>query len=113
VDKIIKDYKILISVEADTNDGDYVTEINYITEETLKQIKPVIKAIKKCSDGNNFRTGEMASESDSAKSYYVGEGHVTQEEFDAFYELVSSGEYGVHTIEEIKIYKVLEEISLL
>jgi hypothetical protein len=104
--------KKYISITADTNDGDYVTEITEITDEQIKLIKPVIEAIKNAPKdkhgwGNNYETGEMINKSDAKKLY----GHL--EGFDTFDSFVPSGDDnypGVHTIEKIKIFQLLDEL---
>jgi hypothetical protein len=121
--------KYYINITADYNDGDYISEMNEISEETLELIRPVIEAIKGFNryevktnsgstwyHGNNFPTGECYR-SDlgeiSAKEFYVDSGLVTQEQFDAFRRLVPSSEYGIHTIESIDLFHVIEKHSLL
>jgi hypothetical protein len=121
--------KYYINVTADTNDADYISEMNEISDEQLELIRPVIKAIKnfkpykgKSRSGsdwnheNNFPTGDCyrldLGEKD-AEEIYVKSGIVTQEQFDVFMEFVPSNEYGIHTIESVHLYHVTEEENLL
>jgi hypothetical protein len=117
----MKKYLIIV---ADTNDGDYVTSKNEITDEQIELIKPVIEAIKNFKPyigtqpdywnhlhGHNYTTqectrldlGEL-----SAKSLY---GNL--EGFELFDEFCPFDEYGIHTIESVTILVVEEEIKLL
>jgi len=118
-----------INIKADTNDADYISELNEITEEQLEKILPVIEAVKgfkqyegKSRSGrdwthhNNFPTGDCLREDLGEKSpeeLYVETGLVTPEQLEAFYEVVPSNEDGIHTIESVKLLKVLEEQTLL
>jgi hypothetical protein len=108
--------KYYINITADYNDGDYISEMNEITQESLDFIRPVIKAIQEFDGGNNFPTGECyRSELGelSARELYVDSGLVSQEQFDAFRKLTPSSEFGIHTIESIHLYEVLKETQLL
>ena len=104
--------KKYISIKADINDGDYVTEITEITDEQIELIKPVIEAIKNAPKdkhdwGHNYETGELVDNADAKKLY----GHL--EGFDTFDRFVPFGDDnypGVHSIEEIKIFQLLDEL---
>jgi len=119
-----------INITADTNDADYISELNEISEEQLEKILPVIEAIKGFQpyDGklrhngsswrcfHNFPNGECLREDLGEKSpeeLYVETGLVTQEQLEAFYEFIPSDEYGIHTIKHVKLLKVVEEQELL
>ena len=41
-----KQNKLELRIIADTNDGDYVTSINHVTEEELSRLRPMFKQIK-------------------------------------------------------------------
>lgn len=102
--------KKYIIIEADTNDGDYVTEVSEITDEQIELIKPVIEAIKnapkdKYGWGNNYETGEMIDEADAEKLYGHLEGFET---FDNFVPYGDSNYPGIHTIESIMIVSEIE-----
>ena len=101
-----------IYITADTNDGDYVSDMTIITDEELEIIKPVIEAIKNCKTSHNWETGEMAGNC-RPKDLYVKTGILTQEQVDDFSEYCPHGEYGIHTIEEITLYNVESEEELL
>ena len=113
-----------IFIEADTNDGDYVSRLSEITEEDLILIQPVIQAIKdfepysaqkpghgKCTHFNNYPTLEChrgdLGEKDADELY----GHL--EGFYLFDELTPYSEYGVHTIVEIRVLHVTNDEKLL
>lgn len=117
-----------IYIRIDTNDGDYVANLNPITDEEIELIKPVIEAIKNFKlyavpitycQGNNEYTIEWKHNS----NYPIGEclrtdlgekspdelyGHL--EGYELFDSLTPYSEYGFHTIEEIKIVIILEEL---
>lgn len=101
-----------IEITADTNDGDYVSQRSKITDAQIEALKPVIKAIKAVGGHHNWETGEMI-EGRSPKELYLDTNILSKHEVDLFYEFVPCGEYGIHTIESVKILVVSEEISLL
>lgn len=114
--------KKYILIEADTNDGDYIMEKNEITDETLELIMPVIQAIKdfkpyigtrldyKSLHGNNFPTNDCCREDLGEKSAKELYGHL--EGYDYFREMCPSSEYGIHTISDVTVLVVTEEIKL-
>ena len=93
-----------IYIEADINDGDYISEMKQITDEELETIKPVIEAVRK--NQNRYENLDMSDKYDAEECY----GHL--EGFKTFNQFVPTGEYGIHTIERIIIYNVesLEEL---
>lgn len=116
-----------IEITADTNDADYVTERCPITDKEIELIKPVIQAIKDRSavirpgngdDDYNWATFESLKEGKDPYSLYVKTGIITEEQFEAFYELVPQGDMnysdgGIHTIASIVILHVSKEEILL
>jgi hypothetical protein len=106
--------KLYIVIEADTNDADYITEINEISAEELELIKPVVKAIKKHKGDYNWPNfeGRRGNEK-SPEEIYVESGLVTEEQFDTFSQYVPHGEYGVHTIESVTLFEVTNKTELL
>ncbi len=109
--------KYYISIEADTNDGDYIQKLSEINQETLELIKPIIQAInefkpyngKECSymstgywtHYHNYPKGESTREDLGEKTAYTLYGHI--QGFDIFDDLVP---YGVHSIDEIVLLEV-------
>jgi hypothetical protein len=93
--------KYTISITVDTNDADYLTEVSEISEEELALILPLIKVIAQ-RDKNvqirNYSTSEYESGPSGREIY-----NCDKEVFEAFESLCPYGEYGFHTIEEIKI----------
>jgi hypothetical protein len=101
-----------IKITADSNDGDYVTEMSAISDEDLAKIKPLIAAIKafktytvgKWSHHHNYPFGEHLPRTDlgekSPREIYEG---FDEEVFDIFEDLLPHAEYGIHTIESIEI----------
>ncbi|KKL70172.1 hypothetical protein LCGC14_2107600 [marine sediment metagenome] len=123
--------KYEITIVGDTNDADYITQVESISEEDLEIIKPLIKAIKnfkpykigyKCSWDSN-KTGYWTHD----HNYPYGEclrddlGEKTPRElydfdekvFELFEEYAPYGEYGIHTIESITICPLQKKIKLL
>lgn len=109
-----------ILVKADTNDADYHTEINPISDEEIGFILPVIAAIKGTNADintdhvwrNNWGTGDIGDR-DHYITRYVETGILTQEQADFFDEYVPYGDpnySGVHTIKSVQIITILEDL---
>ena len=96
--------KKYIYVEADYNDGDYTSRLSEITDEEIELIRPVIKAIG--NNGGDYRTQDCVYEGAKSSEELYGD----LKNFDLFDEYTPSSEYGIHTITEIKIVQILEEL---
>lgn len=122
--------KLFITIEADTNDADYVENTAEITSEQLLAIRAVAKAIEDFkpykgkeyhpgsfhTHNNNYPHGECVRDNLgqlSARDYYVGKGLVSEEDFEIFEEFRPSAEYGIHTIESIILREVAKQEKLL
>ena len=111
--------KYEIAITADTNDGDYITEVSEISEEDLDTIKPLIQAIKefkpyknKYTHHHNYPWGEYVRDDmgeKSARELYKFD----EEIFELFEEYIPYGEYGIHTIESITICPLQKKTKLL
>ena len=115
-------------INVDTNDGDYISSLNQITDEELIKILPVIEAIKNFkpyttkqtkyshhettwTHDNNYPSGDVCREDLGEKSAFELYGH-----YPGFYDFdyyVPGCEYGMHTIESILVLDVLNEEKLL
>ncbi len=108
--------KILI-VKADCNDGDYIEESNEITIAQLHKFAPMFKAIGE-TPGHNFESGDcVRTESwDEVYRKTVGK-DMTEDEWEEYTEefsdFVPHGEYGIHSIESIRVLTVIEEEKLV
>jgi len=116
----------IITIEVDTNDGDYQSSNNKITLEEIELIKPIIEAIKNfkpyqsgkyiIEHAHNFPYGECLRRDLGEKSpqeLYLDKPGVTTKVWNKFIELLPYCEYGFHTIESIKVREdVAEEILL-
>lgn len=106
-DTIISTESLLI-IMGDTNDGDYIHNIITINsrekrkkiEELLERIVPVLE--------DEHGTWENGDQGNSAETY-VEEGKMTQADADRFSELVPHGEYGIHSVEDITLYDVMNK----
>jgi hypothetical protein len=103
--------KILI-VKGDVNDADYVYNIQKLRKddnlELLSKVAGVLKSHKLDNYGTNWDS--------YAKSVYVEEGLLTEEEvedFDDIYKPRGRDALPVHSIDAIKILDVAEESTLL
>lgn len=101
-----------IWIQGDTNDADYVSEMTDITEEELESIIPIIEAIKDCKEFHNWQNeyDDITIEELYPQFFKNGE---ELPEMEYFYELLPCGEYGIHSITEIKVFEVVNEQQLL
>lgn len=118
--------KKYLIIEADTNDGDYITSRIIINDEQLEQIKPVIDAIKNFEpyetnvNGLNIKhssnyprgDGQFIPRKDlgekSAQQIY---GHL--DGFKLFDTFTPHNIYGIHSIVSVDLLIVQDEIKLL
>ena len=100
-----------IIIEGDTNDGDYVTERNVITDE---QIEKISIAFSKLQGRTNWYTGDMVNEKRGNFSPEVMYKDIlSPEEIELIDNFTPRGEYGIHSIESVDILEVANEYSLL
>lgn len=123
--------KYEITITADTNDADYITAVNPISEKELELIKPLISAIKKFKPykvkyNRSWGKHEEAT-STHHHNYPIGDclrgdmGEKSPEElykfdsevFELFEEYLPYSEYGIHTIASVTICPLQEKIKLL
>jgi len=109
--------KYEIAIRVDTNDADYVTEVNEIDADALEKIEPLIKAIKNFQPHgvhhHNYPTldcvrsdlGEL-----EGREYYVD---FSEDVVDIFEDLLPFQEYGFHAIESITITPAVKKVRLL
>lgn len=108
-----------IKIQADTNDADYITGINILNEEDLPTILKVIAAIKDFDSRTRRGSGQYnwyARDSygrDRPGPREVYEDILTEEEIETFEEYIPYGEDGIHTIESVEIYEVINKEVLL
>lgn len=113
-----KDLKMkkYIVIEADINDGDYVTEKTEITDEQIIKIKEVLAKMPKVKDykGNylssiRYETRDMGNDDKKDSDYQ----HISNEEKEFLTKFLPSGDYnysGIHTIETVEIVQELEKL---
>lgn len=104
-----------ILIEGDCNDGDYISEMSDITQEELELILPVIEAIKSSTEYHNWSNEyDIKSIEEKYPQFCVRNDDYSPEddyEFECgealgtFSSFVPSGEYGVHSIKKIEIYR--------
>lgn len=98
-----------IIIKADCNDGDYVYSFRNIDEEDVKILHIIANVIRNLTTGkrepfHNWNTSEYKRESElTPYQMYVLSGLLTESQFDFFAELAPYGEFGIHTINSIKL----------
>ena len=105
-------------VRADTNDADYVRSFKPIEEEILAKFLPLFQAIKdfkpykggRTSHRHNFPTGDCCREDMGEKQVEEIYADIDPEILGEFQEeYMPNGEFGTHTINEIKVFEVTGE----
>lgn len=112
----------ILAITADANDANYVTKVEKISSKQLERFQPVFEAIKnfKPYEGgtrasgdpwlhfHNWPQGEYAPRTDlgekSVEEIYADV--LSPELIENFNEFVPYGESGIHSIVEIRCYKV-------
>jgi len=122
--------KKFLKVTADTNDADYVTKFTEISEADLVIILPLIRAIKdfkpykvkkkdnmggyEWTHSHNFPDSQYRREDLGEQSVYEIYEDVGEKVIDIFTQKYCPyGENGIHTIESISLYEVVNEEILL
>lgn len=110
--------KKYLLIEADTNDVDYISSKNEVSDKEIEEIRPVALAIKafkpykRLINGKEVYFSHNYNSGDSRRMYeFTPEelyGHIPG--FELFDELRPHGEYGIHTITRIEIIEVLEKL---
>ncbi len=109
--------KKYIIITADTNDADYITSKNVITDEELQLITPVIQAIKYYTESKSTKqkwNWDTHGYNDlTPESRYLESEIVSEEAFYTFEEFCpTGGEHGFHSIVHIEVLEVANEICL-
>lgn len=100
-----------LSVTADTNDADYVTSTQTVSQNQIDGMLPIIEMIKNYKGHNyNWCIGDIARKGEGPKDIYP---ELTEEAFEWFSDFLPYGEYGIHTIESIEYYPLPEKVKLL
>ena len=106
-----------ILIEGDCNDGDYISEMSEITQEELDLILPVIEAVKTSTEYHNWSNeyDDKSLEDKYPQLLIRNEDYDPEDEYDEefmmgealerFSNFVPSGEYGVHSIHRVEIYR--------
>jgi hypothetical protein len=103
--------KRVLAIQADTNDADYVTEstsMDEITPEILENLRRILKVVKGKKGSNWNNQQELGMSGPTPAQQYKGK--LTAADIDLLERFLPSGEYGIHTIESVKI---LEEVETL
>ena len=115
-----------ITIVVDTNDADYRTSVQIITEEELDRIMPLSQAIKKFepyesvtgrghnrSHQSNYPTEDCCREDLGQKTVVEFYSDISEEIHDLFQEYCPWEEHGFHTVKSIHLCPVVEKDRLL
>lgn len=116
-----------ITIRVDTNDADFDTSINKISEEELNKFRPLIAAIKKFKPyktkkndwedkhHHNWPKGECLREDLGEKSPYELYPEFSEELIEEFEDewLPSGSDWGFHTIDSIEVCPYIKKETLL
>lgn len=108
--------KKYIVIEADINDGDYVTQKTEVTDEQIIKIKEILAKMPRSQNHKGeeiqeikYETRELGNDDKEHSDYQ----HITYEEKLFLGEFLPYGDYnycGIHTIENIEIVQELEKL---
>jgi hypothetical protein len=105
-----------IYIQADTNDADYISATSDLNEEDLPTILKVVEAIKAFDSRTRRGSGQYnwpSSYHRNGSPHYTYDGILTEEEIDIFSDYVPCGEDGIHTIESVQIFQIIDKEVLL
>jgi hypothetical protein len=110
--------KLMLYIKADSNDADYITTFEEVSIKKLLELESIFKVIKnltakrknKFGQFDNWCTSQYAR-SESPEELY--EDLLSKEQINMFHNYAPHGEYGIHTIKEIKLLKVTNETNYL
>lgn len=114
--------KKYLIVQADTNDGDYVTKKTEINDKDLSKFRSILDKVEREETVYYDKRTPIYGKSTSIKwatldiaDSELWEQHpeLTEKECDFVGNYIPNGEYGVHTIESIDILEVANEIKLV
>lgn len=100
--------KKYLLVTADTNDADYVTDVTEINNEDLIRVKKIFSMLPKKKrhnwpDHDDYQKGNIF---DKYKK-------LTEEDFDFINGYIPHGEYGIHTIESVRVLEVISDETII
>lgn len=96
-------------VKADSNDGDYLYELSVISEEELIEFKNLFSKLQKNIYGRiNWGRYDLLEPSNDPRIIYKD--ILTEDDIEFIEDYIPSGEYGIHTIESVKVIEIIEEL---
>lgn len=101
--------KTQVFVEADYNDGDYVSQTTSIKESDLPRLRNIATIIKK-NNGYWNTQHELGLGMDGPTISRKYDGILSPEDIEWFDGFTPFGEYGIHTIKTVQIISVVETL---
>ena len=98
--------RFLLQITVDYNDGDYAERLSDISLETIQRLAPVFTAIK-ARQGHIWPQGDQRNMYDNPAIFYP---QLTLEQIELFDDFCPRCEYGFHSIEEIRVFRITSEI---
>ena len=94
--------KTILWIKADTNDANYITSENSVSDGDLEVIRKVCKVITENSGfhGIKWETGEIGNPHETWGKL------LADLEIEIFNDYIPYGEYGIHTIEAVELRKI-------
>lgn len=100
----------MLIIKGDTNDGDYISEKNPISNKDLEKIREIISALREANKRIDKKTGKSQYGNVKWESgdigdpeIYASKGILTLDEIDFFSQYTPHGEHGIHTIVSIEV----------
>jgi len=99
----------VVIVKAVTNDADYVEQCNYIDEKEILDLLRIVGAIREYTEANKYkRNWPWANDIDETVEDIYGD-KLSRDDIE-FMEGFTP--YNIHSIESIRILKVIEDIKI-
>ncbi len=101
--------KRVVIICADTNDGDYIYSVDNIPDDDFKRFKKIANIVKSHGNDNNWENSEYGDIPPSE----MYKGTLTEDDIEFFEEFLPYGEFGIHTIESIRVLQVIQEEKII
>jgi len=99
-----------LTIQVDTNDGDYISNSTDITENDLTFIKSIVSKLHKDTNGNyRWEYGEYCRVENTPDNLY----DISDEDIEQFQEFCPYGEHGFHTLVSIQYCPIPDYETLI
>lgn len=101
----------LVVITGDAGDADYTSKATVVTDNDLKVVRKVVKALKAWAKDKKWSSCNWDSRMSAEEQY---PGLLTEDELEQFEDLLpGTGDHPIHTITSVKLYEFTSKRNLL